>query len=180
MKTTRSHTREPAGIWPVLYAFFESANNLDRHAMREQVRHVLAAGAPGIVVLGLATEVNRLSAEEKREIVDWAVVDIEGRVPLAVTVTGDTVEEQVSLAEYALTRGAETFILQPPSIRGRDESFYFDFFCEIMRRIDAPCGIQNAPEYLGVGLSTPSLIELAHRRSNFSWLKSLCATCATG
>jgi len=99
------------------------------------------------------------------------VLDIDGRVPLAVTVTGDTVEEQVSLAGYALTCGAETFILQPPSVRGEAESFYFDFFCEVMRRVDAPCGIQNAPEYLGVGLSTHSLLELANRQANFSWLK---------
>ncbi len=161
----------PGGIWPVLYACFDESNRPDRNAMHIQVDATINAGAPGIVILGLATEVHRMSLAEKHQIIDWASEDIGGRVPLAVTITGDTVEAQVALAAYATTRGASWLILQPPSIRTESEAFYFDFFANVMQRVDAPAGIQNAPEYLGVGLSAESIVELARLRENFRWLK---------
>jgi 2-keto-3-deoxy-L-arabinonate dehydratase len=161
----------PAGMWPVLYAYFDAHNRLDRDAMRRQVDATIEAGASGIVILGLATEVNRLSLEEKRSVIDWAAADIASRVPLAVTVTGDTVDAQVALADYAAERGATGLILQPPSMRDRPESFYFDFFAAVMQRSRLPAGIQNAPEYLGVGLSAQSVVALASQCPQFRWLK---------
>jgi 4-hydroxy-tetrahydrodipicolinate synthase len=168
---TSHDNQPPGGIWPVLYAYFDTHNRLDREAMRTQVDATIAAGAPGIVIAGLATEVHRLSPEERHQIIDWAVADIAGRVPLAVTITGDTVDAQSALADYAIERGASWIILQPPSMRDQPESFYFDFFASVMERTRAPVGIQNAPEYLGVGLSAESIVELARQHSNFRWLK---------
>ncbi|MFK4448003.1 dihydrodipicolinate synthase/N-acetylneuraminate lyase [Caballeronia udeis] len=48
---TLKHDYSPAGIWPVLYAYFDEHNQLDRDAMRVQVERTIAAGAPGIVTL---------------------------------------------------------------------------------------------------------------------------------
>jgi 4-hydroxy-tetrahydrodipicolinate synthase len=172
----------PDGMWPVLYAYFDTHNRLDRRAIQMQIEATLAAGARGIVILGLATEVHRLSLEEKHALIDWAAADIGGRVPLAVTITGDTVDAQVSLADYAAQRGAAWLILQPPSVRERPESFYFDFFAAVMQRTRVPAGIQNAPEYLGVGLSVQSIVALAAQCPQFRWLKgegaavTICAT----
>lgn len=161
----------PPGMWPVLYACFDALNRLDADATRRQIDATIAAGAPAIVTLGLATEVHRLSDEEKRTMIDDCAAHIACRVPLAVTITGDTVEHQVALAEHALERGATWLILQPPSMRGEPESFYYDFFASVLERTGASAGIQNAPEYLGVGLSAQSIAALAAERANFRLLK---------
>ena len=34
------------GIWPILFAYFDAGNRLDREAMRRQVQAALAWGAP--------------------------------------------------------------------------------------------------------------------------------------
>ncbi|MDR5838091.1 dihydrodipicolinate synthase family protein [Caballeronia sp. LZ034LL] len=161
----------PPGMWPVLYAYFDASNQLDTHATRMQIDATLAAGAPAIVTLGLATEVNRLSDEEKRVMIDVCAAHIAGRVPLAVTISGDSVVAQVALADHALERGASWLILQPPSKRGEPESFYYDFFAAVLERTGAQAGIQNAPEYLGVGLSPQALAQLASERPGFRLLK---------
>jgi 4-hydroxy-tetrahydrodipicolinate synthase len=163
----------PAGIWPVLYAYFDEHNQLDRHAMCIQVERTIAAGAPGIVILGLATEVQRLSRTEREQIVNWAHEDIGSRVPLAVTVTGDRPGEQIEFGNWAVAHGAQWLILQPPSTRTEPERFYFDFFAAVMDGLtgEVGAGIQNAPEYLGVGLSPHALAELAQHCPNFRWLK---------
>ena len=153
------------------YAFFTRQGGLDREAMRRQVEAAIAGGAHGIAVLGLATEVNKLSAEERRTLVDWVTSDVSGRVPVAVTVAGATVEEQAALAEYAHAAGANWVILQPPPERGLPEQHYVEFFSRVMQRVSLPAAIQNAPEYTGVGLSNELLIELAQQRANFVLLK---------
>jgi 4-hydroxy-tetrahydrodipicolinate synthase len=164
-----------AGIYPILYAFFDRANRLDRAAMRRQTEAAVRAGAPGIAMLGLATEVNKLSRAEREQVLDWAREDSGGALPLAVTVSGPTVQAQRDFAQHAIERGAAWLILQPP-VRlpgepAQPESFYFDFFAEVMAGLPVPVGIQNAPEYLGVGLSPSRLRALAAQCPNFRVLK---------
>jgi 2-keto-3-deoxy-L-arabinonate dehydratase len=164
-----------AGVYPILYAYFDRDNRLDRAAMRRQMEAVVRARAPGVAVLGLATEVNKLSRTEREHIIRWAIEDSDRTLPLAVTVSGSTVEAQRDLARYAIAEGATWLILQPPALAAgmapQPESFYFDFFAAVMEGLDAPVGIQNAPEYLGVGLSPENLERLAAMCPNFRLLK---------
>ncbi|SEJ04381.1 dihydrodipicolinate synthase family protein [Paraburkholderia diazotrophica] len=169
--TSRLDPFSPRGIWPVLYAYFDADNALDQRAIHTQIDRTIEAGARGIVILGLATEVNRLSLKEKQRFIEWASKHIDERVPLAVTITGDTVDAQLALADYTVELGASSLILQPPSMRDKPESFYFDFFSQVMARVNVPVGIQNAPEYLGVGLSAQSLVALSAQCPQFQWLK---------
>ena len=160
-----------SGIYPMQFAFFDAAGRLDRAAMRRQVQACLAGGAHGVACLGLGTEVGKLSNAERRSVVDWITGDVAGRIPVAVTVAGASVEEQVALGEYAGAAGASWLILQPPPQRGLPEAYYADFFAQVMERVDLPCAIQNAPEYLGVGLGPAAIAELARRVRNFVLLK---------
>jgi 4-hydroxy-tetrahydrodipicolinate synthase len=160
------------GIYPILYAFFDAQGALDRQAMRRQVRACLAHPSHGVAALGLATEVNKLAWSEKRAIIEWLAEDASGSAkPRAITISGDTVDEQAALAAHARAHGAHWLVLQPPRDRTQPESFYFDFFAEVMARTDLPCAIQNAPEYLGVGLTPQSIARLAALRGNFVLLK---------
>jgi len=164
-------TKRLGGIYPMQYAFYDRTGALDEALMRRQVNACVAAGAHGIAVLGLATEVNKLSVDERHAVLRWMGEEIGGRVPLAVTIAGATVEEQLALARHAVAVGASWLILQPPPERGRDESYYAQFFSDIMARVSLPVGIQNAPEYTGIGLSVAALRRLVDRHENFVVLK---------
>ncbi|MBF9037438.1 hypothetical protein LSUCC0246_02795 [Rhodobacterales bacterium LSUCC0246] len=86
---------------------------LDRFVMASQMAWIRQASPDGVIVLGLATEVGKLSETEKRQIIDWAAQD-RGDLPLGVTVTGNSVAEQKSLAAHATAADADWLILQPP------------------------------------------------------------------
>ncbi|HEY7761267.1 MAG TPA: dihydrodipicolinate synthase family protein [Burkholderiales bacterium] len=160
-----------SGIYPMQYAFFDRGGALDRAAMRRQVEAALAGGAHGVAVLGLATEVGKLSGDERRTLIDWIAHDVAGRVPVAVTVAGATVDEQVALAGHARAAGASWVILQPPPERGLPEAHYAQFFSRVMHRVQLPIAIQNAPEYIGVGLGDEALHALARSHDNFVLFK---------
>jgi 2-keto-3-deoxy-L-arabinonate dehydratase len=159
------------GIYPMLYALFGADGRLDRTAMRRQVEFCLAEGVHGIAILGLGTEIGKLSPAEKRQILDWAAEDIAGSRPLAVTVSGATPEAQIELARAAQQAGAAWLILQPPPAKGLSEADCIGFFGAVMERVDCPVAIQNAPEYLGIGLSNAGLATLARQHENFTLLK---------
>ncbi|MEK9617851.1 MAG: dihydrodipicolinate synthase family protein [Deltaproteobacteria bacterium] len=162
---------ETSGIWPILYSFFNADGNLDRDAMRLQVQCCLAQNIQGLAVLGLATEVNKLSQNEQLKILKWSMEDLEGRLPLAVTVSGPDASTQIEFARQASDLGASWLILQPPTRRPLDEEECSEHFSEVMNSTNLPVAIQNAPEYLGVGLSAKKILELKKRHSNFQLLK---------
>ncbi len=160
-----------SGIYPMMYAFFHSDGSLDREAMRKQVEACLRHGAHGIAVLGLATEVGKLSPGERRELVAWVTQDVGDAVPIAVTVSEPEAKGQVEFANWAKGQGASWVILQPPPQRGMPESWYADFFAAVMQGVRLPCAIQNAPEYIGVGLCPESIAALHDRCPNFALVK---------
>ena len=48
----------------MLYSFFDSQGQLRMDAFRKQIDAVLATDATGLAILGLGTEVSKLSAQE--------------------------------------------------------------------------------------------------------------------
>jgi len=162
---------EVHGIYPILYAFFGADGKLDRSAMRRQAEACIEMGAHGIAALGLATEVSKLSSAERHDVMAWLAEDTGGRLPVAITVFGNTAEEQIAFVNAAAELGAAWVILQPPQHQPIDESGLIRFFGKVMDASPIPVAIQNAPQYLGVGLSDDGLHTLCHNHANFQLLK---------
>src|SRR3546814_10017645 len=141
-----------SGVYPMLFAFFDGAEQLDRGAMRRQVDALVGAGVHGIAALGLATECNKLSVTEKRRLLDWVAEDLNGRLPLSVTVSEPDVAGQIAFVQAAAAAGAGWVVLQPPPVKGAPESELLRFFGAVADASPIPVGLQIAPEYLGIGL----------------------------
>jgi 2-keto-3-deoxy-L-arabinonate dehydratase len=161
------------GVYPMLYAFFAPDGGLHREAMRRQVESCVASGAHGIAALGLGTEVSKLSPDERLSVMAWAAADLAGRLPLAITVFGASPDEQIAFIEAAAARGADWVILQPPRTGQKiTEDQLVKFFGAVADASPLPVGIQNAPQYIGVGLSGDGLDRLSRHHPNVRLLKA--------
>lgn len=162
-----------AGVYPMLYAFFDARGRLDRGAMRAQVEYCVASGVHGIAALGLGTEVSKLDPEERSQVVSWVAEDLAGRLPLAITVFGASPDEQIAFVRAAAERGTDWVILQPPRTGAPiSEDRLVDFFGTVADASPVPVAIQNAPQYIGVGLSGPGLDRLSRDHLNVRLLKA--------
>ncbi|MCB1990587.1 MAG: dihydrodipicolinate synthase family protein [Geminicoccaceae bacterium] len=159
------------GIYPIVYAFFDGRGRIDRALMQRQVEVCIKGGAHGLACLGIATEVGKLRPEERQEVLELVATTLAGRVPLAVTVFGRTVEEQAAFVREAAAAGAGWVILQPPVIPDIDEAALLRFFGRVADASPVPVAIQNAPAYLGVGLSPEGLATLNRQHPNVTLLK---------
>ncbi len=159
------------GVYPVLYAFWDRAGRLDREAMRLQVEHCITAGAHGLMVLGLVTEVNKMDSAERRETVELVGALNAGRVPYAVTVAEPSAESQIAFARGARAAGADFVILQPPPARGGGEAELIRFFARVADALDCPVAIQHNPFNLDVWLSIEGMTALHRNHPNVTVLK---------
>jgi 2-keto-3-deoxy-L-arabinonate dehydratase len=162
---------KPTGVHCVLFALFDAAGNVDRTAMAAQIAYVRRTGADGIVVLGLATEVGKLTYEERCQIIRWSRQDA-ADLPLGVTISGNSIAEQKALISVAEAAGADWLILQPPLAGAYQASEYVDFFAAVGQSAHLPFAIQNAPQYLGRSLSNDDIALLKARCPNFKIIKS--------
>jgi 4-hydroxy-tetrahydrodipicolinate synthase len=139
--------------------------------MRLQVEACLRGGAHGIAALGLATEVSKLAPVERRQVMEWVLADVAGRVPVAITVFGETPQVQIEFVRAAAALGAAWTILQPPPTRPLSEAELLRFFGTVADASPIPVAIQNAPQYIGVGLGIEGLQALRRNHPNFVLLK---------
>lgn len=160
-----------SGVYPVVYALFDAEGNLAREATRQQVEAIVRNGAHGVAVLGLASEVNKLTASERRQLLEWVAEDVKGRVPLAVTVSEPSIGGQIEFVKAAVDLGAQWVILQPPPVKDAPEAELVRFFGAVADRSEVPVAIQNAPQYLGIGLSTSGVKALNRAHPNVTIVK---------
>ena len=161
-----------SGLYPMTLAFFDADDRLDLAAMRREIEAIAAHRPDGIAVLGLATEVNKLSLAERHQVLECVAGALDGAMPLSVTVAENSVDGQIAFARAAVDAGASWVILQPPPVKDVPELVLQRFFGRVADRIDVPVGIQNAPMYLGIGLSSEGLVSLNRQHPNIAILKT--------
>lgn len=160
-----------SGVYPMVYALFDNDGRLSRTAIRRQVEALVRNGAHGVAVLGLASEVNKMSTAERHTLMEWVAEDLAGRRPLAVTVAEASIPGQVDFVRAAEGLGAGWVLLQPPPVRGVPESELVRFFGAVADKVSIPVGLQIAPEYLGIGMSAEGMRALARAHPNVKILK---------
>ena len=161
-----------SGLYPMTLAFFDADDRVDLAAMRGEIEAIAAHRPDGIGVLGLATEVNKLSLAERHQVLECVAGALDGTMPLSVTVAENSVDGQIAFARAAVDAGASWVILQPPPVKDVSELVLQRFFGRVADRIDVPVGIQNAPMYLGIGLTSEGLVSLNRQHPNIAILKT--------
>jgi dihydrodipicolinate synthase/N-acetylneuraminate lyase len=139
------------GVYPAICTPFTPDDEVDVDAQRRVVRFVLGCGAHGIVAFGLAGEVLKLTATERRGLVEAILDETAGAVPVFVGAGAPSVRESIDLAGHAERAGASCVVLPAPA-GGGDPAALVAYFTRIASSVSLPVMIQDAPAYLGVRL----------------------------
>ena len=161
------------GIIPMTYCFFNKNNSLDLQAIRDQLLLIKKLGSHGIACLGLATEVNKLNFFKKKKIIELVAEVSNDTLPIVVTISGNQFNEYKKLIEVAEFYNARWIVFQPWLKKNTKDDDCFDFFNKIIPNVDTNTlvGIQNAKEYIGVGLNSSQILKLYKKFDNFRAIK---------
>jgi 4-hydroxy-tetrahydrodipicolinate synthase len=140
------------GVYPAICTPFTDDDAVDLEAQRRVVRFALECGSHGIVAFGLAGEVLKLSADERRTLTDLILEETGAAVPVFVGVGAPSVRASIELARYAEAAGASCVVVPAPMIGTLGDAALVDYFVRIAAAVGVPVMIQDAPAHLGVRL----------------------------
>ena len=165
-------TNKIKGIFPILYTFFNKNNSIDFKLMEEQISLIFEKKSNGVAALGLATEVNKLTLEEKTKIIEIITKNIPNSLPKAITIQAQKYEDYCKLIDVSKSNNVDWLILQPMINKNTTDQDCYNFFKNVMPLTKGTLtGIQNAKEYIGVGLSSNQILNLHKKFYNFRAIK---------
>jgi 4-hydroxy-tetrahydrodipicolinate synthase len=159
------------GVYPAICTPFTPEDAVDFPAQRRVVRFALECGSHGIVAFGLAGEVLKLSADERRQLTDTIVEEVAGAVPVFVGVGAPSARASIELARYAEGAGVDCVVVPAPVGTSLDGEALLEYFRRIASSVSIPVMIQDAPAYLGVGVGPELVRRVADSAENVRLVK---------
>ena len=145
-----------SGVLPVLQMPYDTNGAIDLDTLAREMDHVFAAGADGIV-LALASELLRLSADERlmltRELPRMAA----GRGTVTISVGAETTREAVAYAHAAEEAGADAVMAAPPFTTPVSAEEKAAYYRAIHDAVSIPIVVQDASGYMGGQPMSPEL-----------------------
>ena len=95
------------GAWPALITPATADGGANLTALRELIDYMLAKNVDGLYVLGGTGEGLLISAEDRRLVLETAIEQVGGRIPVIVHVGSISTVEAAALARHAQEQGAD-------------------------------------------------------------------------
>ncbi len=145
----------PQGVLPVLATPFTEGGELDLSALASEIDFVVDQQVDG-VVLGMVSEVLRLSSEERQTLTEATCQAVAGRVSVTTSVGAESSHTAIRYAKHAEAAGADAVMAIPPMSTSCDDDELYAYYSRLIESIDIPVVVQDASGYLG----RPLTIEL--------------------
>lgn len=150
------------GLWPVLHTPYTASQEIDWDAVGRELDYLESAKVQGIT-LALASDWLRLDHAERRDLIQYVVQHLDGRLPVVVSVGAESTRQAVKNAERATELGAAAVMAIPPLTHPAPLNALKTYFSSIVEAVEIPLFIQDASGYVGSGLPVSFQAELFHR-----------------
>ena len=148
----------PKGIIPAMITPLTEEGRLNKSAYRKFINYLIDGGLHGIFVAGTTGEFYGLSAEDKKELFEIAVEEVDRRVPVYAGTGAITTRECMQLTQIAERCGADAVsILTPMFISPTQEELY-QHYKAIAGSTRLPILLYNNLPKTGVTI-TPATVE---------------------
>ncbi|WP_083485815.1 dihydrodipicolinate synthase family protein [Alicyclobacillus ferrooxydans] len=139
------------GISVISLTPFTDDGTVDTQSLRSLLDFYLAAGVHGVTLLGIMGEANKVTERERRTIIDTAVKQVGGRVPVTVGCSAAGTHQAAEFAREAEMAGADAIMVAPPQNQ-RNLNLVLEHYRRISEACTLPLVIQDEPTTTGVML----------------------------
>ncbi|MFW6150542.1 MAG: 4-hydroxy-tetrahydrodipicolinate synthase [Chloroflexota bacterium] len=152
---------KPTGIIPPLVTPVDHNENLNKDALRQLVERLLGAGVHGVFAMGSQGEFWAFTPEEKREVIDTVVRQVNGRVPVYAGTGAPTTRECIELTRMAEASGADAVSVLTPYFISPSQDELYEHYVAIARSTHLPVVLYGNPGRTGVSLSVDLVSRLS-------------------
>jgi len=144
---------------------FDANGAIDEKSFRELVNFQIDNGVSGIVPCGTTGESPTLSYEEHNRVVNIAIQEARGRVPIIAGTGSNATDEAVALTQHAHESGADYSLQVAPYYNKPTQKGFYEHFMTIADAVDIPLIIYNIPGRTGKNIETDTLLLLAEHKN---------------
>ncbi len=148
------------GAFTALITPMNADESVDYEGFRKLVRFQLESGISGILPLGTTGETPTLEESEEDKLIDIAIAEVKGKVPVIVGAGSNCTRDAVKYVKRAKEKGADyALVVTPYYNKPTDEGIYLHFAA--CSKVGLPIIIYNIGGRTGKNISTPLLARLA-------------------
>lgn len=155
------------GIITVLNTPFDREDRLDLTALRRNVRRAIEAGVRGFLVPAMASEVGKLTGDERTRIVEAVVAECAGAVPVIGGASAETLDARAENVRRMTDLGCDGILVALPY---ENEASYRDSL-ERLAREEPPFLMIQDWDFTGYGAPVELIAELFEEIPAFRSLK---------
>lgn len=135
--------------------------SLDLPALRALVDWHVAEGTDAIVIVGTTGESPTVNVEEHRVLIETAVKQAAGRIPVIAGTGANSTAEAIELARFAKAAGADAHLSVVPYYNKPTQEGQYRHFKAIAEAVDLPLILYNVPGRTVADLSNDTALRLA-------------------
>ncbi|MGG2095061.1 4-hydroxy-tetrahydrodipicolinate synthase [Bacillus sp. S13(2024)] len=159
------------GAYPVLITPMNEAQEIDWGGVKNNVNYFVDQGVAGIVINGSTGEFVSLSKEEKFQMVETVLKEVNGRIPVIVGTAAETTKETIEYTKQAEAHGADcALIINSYYCKPKEEEIYFHFK-EVSNAVNVPIMLYNNPFTSGVDMSTELMLRIGKECERVTHIK---------
>lgn len=141
---------------------FSSNYQIDYPALDKLIEFLIGNGVNYLVVQGTTAETATLSDSEKRQLADYVVKKVNGRVPIVLGIGGNDTHKVIeSYAKFDLT-GIDAILSVTPYYNKPTQKGLYLHFKTIAQNTHLPIIVYNVPGRTGVNMTAETTLKLAH------------------
>jgi 4-hydroxy-tetrahydrodipicolinate synthase len=147
------------GSFTALITPFKNGS-LDEKAFRDLIEWQIAEGTNGLVPVGTTGESPTLSHDEHKQVVEWCVEAVHGRVPVVAGAGSNSTKEAIELSSHAEKAGADAVLVVTPYYNKPTQEGLYQHYKAINDAIGIPIIIYNIPARSVVDMSVDTMRRL--------------------
>ena len=133
---------------------------VDEKAFRELVEWQISEGTNGLVPVGTTGESPTLSHEEHRQVVQWCVEQVRGRIPVIAGAGSNSTAEAIDFSRHAEKVGANAVLIVTPYYNKPTQEGLYQHYKAINDAIGIPIIIYNIPARSVIDMSVDTMKRL--------------------
>ncbi|MEJ5316898.1 MAG: 4-hydroxy-tetrahydrodipicolinate synthase [Tenuifilum sp.] len=155
-------TAKLRGLGVAMVTPFSSNYQIDYPALDKLIEFLIGNGVNYLVVQGTTAETATLSDSEKRQLADYIVKKVNGRVPIVLGIGGNDTHKVIeSYAKFDLT-GIDAILSVTPYYNKPTQKGLYLHFKTIAQNTHLPIIVYNVPGRTGVNMTAETTLKLAH------------------
>jgi 4-hydroxy-tetrahydrodipicolinate synthase len=177
-------SRLKGSIPPLVTPFRDDAVDYEGYA--GLVEFQIAQSSHGILVNGTTSEPASLTVEERNRIVDVAVEQAAGRVPVVAATGSQSLAETVALTDHAVRRGVDALLIVTPYYSKPPQRGLIDYYLHLARRHDLPWMVYHIPGRTAVSVTldtfkalkdaSPAFVGMKHAANDLGFVTECLTT----